>query len=66
MPPKKRKLSSLSGFELRQAYNSLVKLKQFVVYEAPEEEEGLDEEGFEEQIDMVISLLGSKLEGPKV
>lgn len=66
MPPKKRKLSSLSGFELRQAYNSLVKLKQTVVYEAPEEEEGPDEEGPEEQIDMVISLLESRLGGPKV
>ncbi|KAG2072105.1 hypothetical protein BDR04DRAFT_1117313 [Suillus decipiens] len=64
MPPKKRKLSCLSGFELRQAYNSLIKLKQTAVYEASEEKDP-DEEGFEEQIDTLISLLESKLEGPK-
>ncbi|KAG2336610.1 hypothetical protein BDR05DRAFT_953227 [Suillus weaverae] len=61
MPPKKHKLS---GFELRQAYNSLIELKQTAVYEASEEEDP-DEEGFEEQIDTVISLLELKLEGPK-
>ncbi|KAG2062752.1 hypothetical protein BDR04DRAFT_1164695 [Suillus decipiens] len=40
----------------------LHKLKQTAVYEASEEE---DEEGFKEQINTVISLLESKLEGPK-
>jgi hypothetical protein len=65
MPPEKCKLSSLSRFELRQAYNSLIKLKQTAVHEAFKEEDP-DEEGFEEQIDTMISLLESKLEGSKV
>lgn len=64
MPPKKCKLSGLSRFELRQAYNSLIKLKQTAVHETSDEEDP-GEEGFEEQIDTMISLLESKLEGFK-
>lgn len=64
MPPKKRKPSSLNMFELRQAYNSLIKLRHTAVHEASEEGDP-DEEGFEEQIDTMISLLESKLEGSK-
>lgn len=51
-------------FELRQAYNSLIKLRHTAVHEASEEGDP-DEEGFEEQIDTMISLLESKLEGSK-
>jgi hypothetical protein len=62
---KKRKLSGLSGLELQLAYNSLLKLKKSIVYEESEEEEG-PPEGFEQQIDTMLSLLGPKLEGPQV
>jgi hypothetical protein len=61
MSSKKRKLTGLSGLELQLAYNSL-KLKKTIVYEESEEEEG-PLEGFEEQVDTMLSLLGSKLEG---
>ncbi|KIJ06849.1 hypothetical protein PAXINDRAFT_19947 [Paxillus involutus ATCC 200175] len=68
MLSKKRKLSGLTGMELRVAYNSLLKLKKAIVYEESEEEEDPDApspESFEEQVDTMLSLLGSKLEGPQ-
>ena len=64
MSSKKRKLSGLSGLELQLAYNSLLKLKKSIVYEEAEEEG--PPEGFEQQVDTMLSLLGSKLEGPRV
>ncbi|KAG1727127.1 hypothetical protein EDB19DRAFT_1750969 [Suillus lakei] len=60
----KRKLSGLSGLQLQLAYNSLLKLRQTIVYEASKEEEDSNEEDFEQQIDTMLCLLGSKLEGP--
>jgi hypothetical protein len=69
MSSKKRKLSGLSGLELQVAYNSLLKLKKTIVYEESEEEKdpsGSAPEGFEQQVDTMLSLLGSKLEGPQV
>ena len=69
MPSKKCKLSGLSGLELQLAYSSLLKLKKTIVYEEEEEEEdpnGPAPEGFEQQVDTMLSLLGSKLEGPQV
>ena len=60
MSSKKRKLSGPSGLELQLAYNSLLKLKKSIVYEESEEE------GFEQQVDTMLSLLGSKVEGPQV
>lgn len=69
MSPKRRKLSGLSGLELQLAYNSLLKLKSTIVYEESEEEADPNElasEGFEQQVDTMLSLLGSKLEGPQV
>ena len=68
MSPKKRKLSGLSGLELQVAYSSLLKLKKTIVYEVSEEEDpnGPAPEGFEQQVDTMLSLLGSKLEGPQV
>ena len=64
MSSKKRKLSGFSGLELQLAYNSLLKLKKSIVYESEEEE--CPPEGFEQQVDTMLSLLGSKLEGPQV
>jgi hypothetical protein len=72
MPPiKKRKLSGLSGLELQLAYSSLLKLKKTIVYEESEEDLEVDPnepapESFEQQVDTMLSLLGSKLEGPQV
>jgi hypothetical protein len=65
MSSKKRKLSGLSGLELQLAYNSLLKLKKSIAYEESEEEEGPSED-FGQQIDAMLSLLGSKLERPHV
>ena len=65
MSSKKRKLSGLSRLEVQLAYNSLLKLKKSIAYEEPEEEEG-PPESFEQQVDTMLSLLGSKLEGPQV
>jgi hypothetical protein len=58
----------MSSKELQLAYKSLLKLKKSIVYdetEESEEEEGLSEY-FEQQVDKMLSLLGSKLEGPRV
>ena len=68
---KKRKLSGLSGLELQLAYSSLLKLKKTIVYEESEEDSEADpnepaQESFEQQVDTMLSLLGSKLEGPQV
>ncbi|KAG2033309.1 hypothetical protein BDR03DRAFT_697040 [Suillus americanus] len=70
MPPKKRKLSGLSGLELQFAHEGLVKLQKSLVYEEAEEEEGEEEggrapENFREQLKNMVSLLGSKVEGPR-
>ena len=62
MSSKKRKLTGFSGLELQLAYNSLLKLKKSIVYE----EEECPPEGFEQQVDTMLSLLESKLEGPQV
>ncbi|KIJ51002.1 hypothetical protein M422DRAFT_204014 [Sphaerobolus stellatus SS14] len=67
---KKRKLSGLSSVELLLAYNSLLKLKKSIVYEESEEDSGADPnepapEGFEQQVNTMLSLLGSRLEGPQ-
>ncbi|KAF8237674.1 hypothetical protein L208DRAFT_1421509 [Tricholoma matsutake] len=67
---KKRKLSGLSGLELQLAYSSLLKLKKTIVYEESEEDSEADPnepapESFEQQVDTMLSLLGSKLEGPQ-
>lgn len=59
------KLSGLSGLELQLAYNSLLKLKKSIVYEESKEEQG-SLEHFGRQVDMMLSVLGSKLEGPQV
>ena len=65
MSSKKWKLSGLSGLKMQLAYNSLLELKKSIVYEESEEEEG-PPEGFEQQVDTILSLLGSKLEGLQV
>ena len=66
----RRKLSGLSGLELQLAYNSLLKLKSTIMYEESEEDSELDPndvpKSFEQQIDTMLSQLGSKLEGPQV
>ncbi|KAH7910224.1 hypothetical protein BJ138DRAFT_1009256 [Hygrophoropsis aurantiaca] len=63
---KKRKLSGLSALELQSAYNSLLKLKRNIVHEESDEDPNESApEGFERQVDKTLSLLGSKLEGPK-
>ena len=59
MSSKKRKISGLSGLELQLAYNSLLKLKKSIVYEESEEEGG-PLESFEEQVDTMLSLLGTR------
>jgi hypothetical protein len=68
---KKRKLSGLSELELQLAYSSLLKLKKIIVHEESEEDSEADpnepaSESFEQQVDTMLSLLGSKLEGPQV
>jgi hypothetical protein len=69
MSCKKRKISGLSGLELQVAYNSILKLKQSIVYEESREEEDPNApalESFEEQVDTMLFQLGSKLERPLV
>jgi hypothetical protein len=72
MVNKKRKLSGLSGSELLIAYNSLLKLKDTLAYTEFEEEEipaNTNEtllEGFDEQVDSMIEMLKSRLEGLNV
>ena len=58
----------LSSLELQHAYNSLLKLKRTIVYEESEESDTNvpAPEGFEQQVDMMLSQLGSKLKGPQV
>ena len=51
------------------AYKSLLQLKQSLIYVSCEEEADPNEplpETFEEQVDAMLSLLQSKLEGPQV
>lgn len=70
MSSKKRKLSRLSGLELQMAYNALLKLRaSFVLDEESESEVDPNEpvpEGFDEQVDTMLSMMGSKLQGPQV
>ena len=52
-------------------YNSLLKLKKSIVYEKEEEEEEEEKEegpleGFKQQVDIMLFLLGLKLEGHQV
>lgn len=68
---KKRKLSGLSGLELRMAYDALRKLRAGFVLVDEESEPEADKneptpEGFEEQVDTMLSMMGSKLHGPQV
>jgi hypothetical protein len=67
---KKRKLSGLSSLELQMAFNSLYKLKQCFIYEdISEEETALNKPpvpDLEEEIDKMLFLLGSRLDGPRV
>ena len=68
---KKRKLTSLSSAELLPAYNSLLKLKRTIVYEGSEADSEADPnepapDGFDQQVDTKLSLLGSRLEGSQV
>ena len=69
MSPKKCKLFGLSGLELQTTYNSLLELKRNITYEESNEDadsKGLAPESFRQQVDAILSLLGSKLEGPQV
>ncbi|KAG2064150.1 hypothetical protein BDR04DRAFT_1162883 [Suillus decipiens] len=52
---RERKVSGLSGFELQQAYNSLIKLRQYAVYETCEEGDP-DDDNYEEQIDSFFTF----------
>jgi hypothetical protein len=69
---KKCKLSGLSGEEFQQAHDCLVRLKDIVARE--EFEEGEDREGRREaahetaelQVDIILSLFKSKLDGTQV
>ncbi|KAK2459448.1 hypothetical protein APHAL10511_008534 [Amanita phalloides] len=66
MSSKKCKLSSLSGLELWLAYNTLLKLKESIVYEESEGgEEGPAPEHLKGRVDAMLALLRSKLEGPQ-
>jgi hypothetical protein len=61
-------MSGLSGSELQLAYNTLLEVKRTLVYE---ESEGADPNepapgDFEQELDTLLSLLGSRLEGPQV
>ena len=68
---KKRKFSGLSGLELRMAYDALRKLRaSFALVDEESESEAdtseLTPEGFEEQVDTMLSVMGSKLQEPQV
>ena len=68
---KKRKLSGPSGLELQMAYDALRKLRASFVLVDEESESDADAsepapEGFEEQVDTMLSLMGLKLQGPQV
>ena len=68
---KQRKLSGLGILELQLAYRSFLKLKKAIVYEKSEDDLEIDSnesapENFEQEVDTMLSLLGSKLEGPQV
>jgi hypothetical protein len=58
MNPKKRKLSGLSGLELRFAYERLLELKKTFVFEESEDAVTTDRDsGFEQQIETTLSLM---------
>ena len=61
---KKRKISGLSGIELFQAHESLVKLKQSLVI--TEEDDGQDTEQSEDFARGLDELMESRLNGPQV
>jgi hypothetical protein len=68
---KKRKHSGLTGLELLQALKALDTLKKTKIdegFEDTEEEDTNDSapEDIVEQIDRLLAVLGSKLEGPHV
>jgi hypothetical protein len=66
MSSKKRKLSGLTGLELQLAYDSILKLKKTIVNEGEEEEDEPAAESLGQQVNMMLRVLGSRLEGPQV
>jgi hypothetical protein len=66
MSPKKRKLSGLRALESQPAYNSHLKLKRTIESEEEADPNELTPEGIEQQVNTMLYLLGSKLEGPQV
>jgi hypothetical protein len=62
MPAKKRKISGLSGPELRMARNYLVELRH-KMHKEVSEDTAPDEtpEGFEEQLDSIIEMMETKV-----
>ncbi|PPQ98006.1 hypothetical protein CVT26_003068 [Gymnopilus dilepis] len=67
---KKRKLSGLSGLELRMAYEALRRLKSSFVSADEESDSEADPdapalEGFEDQVDAMLTMMGSRLGGPQ-
>lgn len=59
-------LSGLSESELQHVYNCSLKLKKSVVYQKSEEHPNRPApEDFEQQLNRLLSLLRSKLEGPE-
>ena len=67
---KKRKLSGLNDTELSLAYDALTKLRASFQYEFVDEQvedaESVNVDRLEEQLDGLLSLMKSRLEGPKV
>lgn len=64
-----RKLFGLSGLEFQVAYNALLRLKEGFFYDESESKADPNEptpEGFEQQVDTMLSMMGSKLQGPQV
>jgi hypothetical protein len=66
MNSKKRKLSGLSGMELRLAYERLLELKKTFLFEESEGTSITDRDNFEQQIETTLSLMKSRLEDPQV
>ena len=72
MPPKKRKISGLSGIELSMAYSSLLNLKKAIIYQSEDvgsaEVQAPSQKGdmFDEQLEGMIRLMQSKLSEPQV
>jgi hypothetical protein len=66
MNSKKRKLSGLSGIELRLAYERLLELKKTFLFEESEGTAITDRDNFEQQVETTLSLMKSRLEDPQV